>query len=238
MSPTPHAEALSALSRFLVADASIGETLHRVAQIAVDAMPGAKFAGISMFDDGGKASTAIFTDDHAPEIDQSQYDSGAGPCLDAWREKRVVRVDDIDAGRRDYPEFAAAAAEHGVLSTLSLPLVATDTALGALNLYAADKHAFSSDDESVGLELGRAAAIVLSNSVAYWGAYELSQQLQEAMRSRAVIEQAKGILMAQSRELAPDDAFDMLRQASQRENVKLREVAQRVVDRRPITGGG
>ena len=75
---------------------------------------------------------------------------------------------------------------------------------------------------------------MLANAVAYWGAYDLSQQLTEAMQSRAVIEHAKGMLMAKSPHLSPDDAFDVLRRAWQRENVKLRAIAQRIVDRRPI----
>jgi AmiR/NasT family two-component response regulator len=74
---------------------------------------------------------------------------------------------------------------------------------------------------------------VLANAAAYWSAFELSENLSEAMKSRAVIEQAKGILMAGSPKLDADGAFDLLRRASQRENVKLREIAQRIVDRRP-----
>jgi AmiR/NasT family two-component response regulator len=74
---------------------------------------------------------------------------------------------------------------------------------------------------------------VLVNASAYWQASHLSEQLAEAMRSRAVIEQAKGILMARSPQLSADEAFDVLRRASQRENVKLRDIAQRIVDRRP-----
>ncbi len=88
--------------------------------------------------------------------------------------------------------------------------------------------------EQLAGDLATAASAVLANAVAYWGAYDLSQQLTEAMQSRAVIEQAKGMLMAKSPDLSPDDAFDLLRRASQRENVKLRDIAQRIVDRRPI----
>ena len=70
------------------------------------------------------------------------------------------------------------------------------------------------------------------NASAYWQATQLSEQLGQAMQSRAVIEQAKGILMARSPHLEADEAFDLLRKASQRENVKLRDIAQRIVDRR------
>jgi AmiR/NasT family two-component response regulator len=79
--------------------------------------------------------------------------------------------------------------------------------------------------------------VVIANSQAYWGALELSEQLNEAMASRAVIEQAKGILMARDPGLDAAAAFEMLRSASQRENVKLRDIAREVVDRRPPSGG-
>ena len=232
----PAAEALRALSQFLVADAPFGDTLQRVAEISQASVPGARFVGITMLDDDERAATAVFTDHDAPEIDQAQYDTGRGPCLDAWRTKETVRVDDMRAAEPAYSEFAEACLDHGIRSTLSLPLVAADRGIGALNFYSVDPAAFSGDDEQVAADLATAASAVLANAVAYWGAYELSQQMTEAMQSRAAIEQAKGMLMASSPGLTPDDAFDLLRRASQRENVKLRDVAQRVVERRPISG--
>lgn len=78
--------------------------------------------------------------------------------------------------------------------------------------------------------MSTAAAAVLANAQAYWDAHTLSQQLNEAMHSRAVIEQAKGIVMARTAGMGPDQAFEALRRASQRENVKLRTIAQRIVD--------
>jgi GAF domain-containing protein len=233
MSSDARAQALRALSSFLVAKTSLGDTLLRVSQITTDAMPAAVMAGITMLAEDGKPQTSVFTDSEAPEIDSAQYESGRGPCLDSWRETKVIRLDEMDAAAERYPEFARAAKAHGVQSTLSLPLVAGDEGVGALNLYARVPAGFSYDDEVVGLDLAAAAAIVLANASAYWQAARLSEQLSEAMRSRAVIEQAKGILMARTPELSADEAFGMLRQASQRENVKLRDIAQRIVERRP-----
>lgn len=238
MSSDAAAQALRALSQFLVAERSMGDTLLRVSEITIEALPPAEMAGISLLGDDGRPTTGIFTDREAPEIDAAQYDAGRGPCLDAWREKRVVILEDMVAAAADYPEFSREAQAHGVGSVLSLPLVAGDAGLGALNLYAPVGKAFSSDDASPGLQLAGAAAIVLANASAYWQASELSQQLAEAMRSRAVIEQAKGMLMARSPDRSPDDAFDILRRASQRENVKLRDIAQRMVDRLNGPGDG
>ena len=224
-------QALQALSQFLVSDSSVQETLDQVAAITTAAVPAAAFAGMTMLDESGKPATTVFTDTDAPEVDDAQYRSGRGPCLDAWRAKEVVTIDAMDQADDRYPEFADACKEHGVLSVLSLPLVAGERGIGAFNLYARTEHAFTSDDVAVGTELAAAASIVLANASSYWDAYTLSEQLTEAMRSRAIIEQAKGMLMARSPDLSADEAFHMLSAASQRENVKLRDIAQRITDR-------
>lgn len=235
MSSDARAHALRALSQFLIAQTSIGDTLLRVSQITTDAMPTAEMAGITLVGEDGTPKTGVFTDDEAPEIDKAQYGSGRGPCLDSWRQGRVVRLDDLSSAVDRYPEFVKVAGSHGVRSTLSLPLVAGDDRLGAMNMYSREVGGFTEEDEAIGVDLTATAAIVLANASAYWEAARMSQQLAEAMRSRAVIEQAKGILMARSPALSADDAFALLRQASQRENVKLRDIAQRIVDRSPST---
>ena len=232
MSSDPRSAALRALSTFLVTDASLGETLHHLAECATAAIPGADLAGISILGPDGRPRTAAYTDPESPAVDQAQYESGRGPCLDAWREQRTVRLDDMTEAATVYPEFARASLRCGIPSTLSLSLVAGADGIGALNLYARKKSAFSDDDEALGEELATVTAAVVSNARAYWRAREHSEGLSEAMRSRAVIEQAKGILMARSPGLHADGAFDLLRRASQRENVKLREIAERIVERR------
>ena len=232
MSSDASSQALRALSQFLISETSMGDTLLKVSEITMEALPAAEMAGISVLGEEGEPKTAIFTDEESPEMDTAQYQSGKGPCLDAWRFGRVVRIDDMVKAEEDYADFASAAKAHGVESTLSLPLMAGGHGVGALNLYARTPAGFTEEDEVVGMDLAAAAAIVLANASAYWEASQLSEQLAQAMKSRAVIEQAKGILMARSPHLGPDEAFDLLRRASQRENVKLREIAQRIVDRK------
>ncbi|MDQ1437963.1 MAG: hypothetical protein QOK43_1592 [Acidimicrobiaceae bacterium] len=238
MPDAPLSEALVALSRFLVADASLGDTLHQVVAITTKAVPASAFAGLSLLDERGRTTTAVFTDEQSPEIDSAQYEEGAGPCLDAYRQKRVVRIDDMSEATSTYPKFARAAMDHGIHSTLSLPVIVSDQGLGAINLYATETYGFSTDDEDTATELATAASVVLANAQAYWRAFDQAETLSEAMKSRAVIEQAKGILMARSPSITAQDAFDLLVKASQRENVKLRELAQRIVDRRPPPEGG
>ena len=202
-------------------------TLTRLCRLAVDSVPGCDFAGITLMR-GGKPTTAAFTDVSSPEIDSAQYESGSGPCLDAFRDGVAYAIEDT-RGETRWPAFAAAAASHGIRSTLSLPLNVGDTSLGALNMYASEVGSFSDDDrEATGLFAAQAAA-VLANAQAYWSARQLSIQLQEALASRAVIEQAKGLLMAQHR-CSADAAFEMLRAESQTTNRKLREIAEGMVD--------
>ena len=227
------AKAFSALTRFQVSELNVGDTLHRIAEITLEALPSAAIAGMTMLGEDEQPTTAIYTDKDSPELDEAQYREGKGPCLDAWRHKRVIRVDRVEDWADQYPGFASGCREHGVLSTLSLPMVSGDVALGAMNLYARVENGFSDDDEALGVDLAAAAGSVLSNVSAYWTAFDMSQQLNEAMQSRAVIEQAKGIFMARDHRLSADDAFRMLTKASQRENVKLRLIAERIVEHRP-----
>ncbi|MEO5678511.1 MAG: GAF and ANTAR domain-containing protein, partial [Acidimicrobiales bacterium] len=147
----------------------------------------------------------------------------------ASRERSVVRIGSNRTDTR-WPAFSARAVEHGVLSSLSAPLVAQKRGLGALNFYGVEESAFTEDDAQVGLAFSAQAAIVVANAQAYWGARDKSLHLDEAMRSRAPIEQAKGIIVARSR-LSPDAAFDILVRASQRENRKLRDIATELVER-------
>ncbi len=227
MADSPLSSSLAALSRFFVGDGTLQETLTRVADLTIEAVEPAQFAGITMIVEG-RQRTAIFTDETAPEVDQAQYDSGEGPCLEAFREQRITQ---IDSTLEDGPwmEFRRAAAGCGIRSTLSLPLLVNHTALGALNLYARSERAFGDADVDTASQFAAQASIVLANARAYWDAHELSSGLGEAMKRRAVIEQAKGMLMA-AQGCDEDAAFELLVQASQRENLKLRDVAQRIVD--------
>jgi len=224
--------ALREMSRFVVSDASLGDTLTRIAEITTDALPSAAFAGMTMLDDNGKPTTAVFTDPRSPEIDSAQYETGDGPCLDAWRRREVVRIEDTGSHTETYERFCRSALDHGIHSTLSLPLVVDKESLGALNLYARAVAGFSDQDAELAGELASVAAVVMANSQAYWAAYQLTEQLNDAMRSRSVIEQAKGILMARSPGIDADQAFNLLKGDSQRKNVKLRVVAKRTVDER------
>jgi GAF domain-containing protein len=220
-------EGIAELSRLLVNEEALDDTLHRVADLACRNIGGADLAGVTLLRDG-KPTTAVFTDPASPEMDSAQYDTGVGPCLDAWRHQQVFRIDST-ADDGQWPAFSQAAADHGIQSTISLPLAVRGNGIGALNLYSKQAAAFSDEDEQVGSLFADQASVALTNAQLYDSAYRLTQQLQEALTSRAVIDQAKGILMGQ-RGVGVDEAFTLLRTTSQRENRKLRDIAQQLVD--------
>jgi GAF domain-containing protein len=226
--PESLSEGLQALSRFFVGDATLRETLEKVAALACAALPATDMVGITMLVEG-RARTAVFTDETAPQIDSAQYETGSGPCLDAFRHQQVYKIDDMEKDVQ-WPAFSEAAAAHGVNSSLSVPLLARHEGLGALNFYSPTSAAYSDEDVTTALQFATQAAIVLSNAQAYWDAQQLGQDMAEAMKSRATIEQAKGILMGAQR-CSAEEAFQILVRASQRENRKLREIADAIVAR-------
>jgi GAF domain-containing protein len=223
----PQSEAFLALSQFFVGEGTLGDALLHVAELACRVAP-ADMAGITLLVDG-KPSTGVFTDAEAPEIDKAQYSTGQGPCLDAFRHQKIYRIDSA-ADETRWPEFARQAAAHGIAATLSVPIVARGEGLGALNLYSRDPSGFDDDASARVSTFAAHAAIVLANAQVYSDARQLNENLNEAIHSRAIIDYAVGILMAHGGR-SPEDAFQLLVRASQRENRKLREVAADIVER-------
>jgi GAF domain-containing protein len=220
-------ESLRALTQFFVNDGTLGDTLLRVSQMACEITP-AKYAGITMMVEGSPR-TAVFTHPDAPEIDKAQYRSGEGPCMYAFRDQQIYRIDSTLEDDR-WPEFAQLAAEHGIRSTLSVPLAARNHKLGALNMYAETVGAFTEAHERSVRLFADQASIALANAQVYWDARQLSENLSQAIESRETISQAVGILIAVGGR-SPDEAFQILVSASQRENRKVRDIAQEIVTR-------
>jgi len=225
---SPLQRSLAELSTFLVSDESAADTLTRVASLAVEAVPPAMFAGITMMVDD-QVSTQVFTDPTCPQIDQAQYESGHGPCLESFRHGSVIVVESMASDDR-WPEFASAAMEHGVRSTLSLPMLSDERAVGALNFYAGVDRGFGQAEAATGQLFAAQATVVVLNVQAYWGARLKSEHLEQALASREVIDIAKGIVM-NVMGCSPDEAFGVLVKQSQQENRKLRDVAAEIAAR-------
>src|SRR3954470_15765159 len=218
--------AVAALTRYFVGNQTLEESLHQVAELSIEALPQATHCGITLLVEG-KLKTSVFTHPEVLDIDQAQYRTGDGPCLDAYRHGKPYTIDStLEQG--SWQEFRDSAAKHGVLSTLSLPLVTHDGSIGALNMYAESERAFDDEDTRVGELFATQAAFLLANAQAYWDARALSENLEQAMKSRAVIEQAKGIIMSTTG-CDADEAIRVLIEQSQNQNIKLRDIAAEVV---------
>jgi GAF domain-containing protein len=178
-------------------------------------------------DDASQATVAC-TGQLAMDLDESQYERGRGPCLEAARGGETIQIDDVRSEER-WPLYVTMALERGVLSSLSVPIPVQRQAHAALNLYALKPAAFDPDSLEVAATFASYAGVAIANMHLYDGSRRLVEQLQIAMLSRAVIDQAKGILMAQ-RHCSAQEAFEVLVDLSSRSNTKLRDVAQALVD--------
>jgi GAF domain-containing protein len=214
------------LSRIVLGDESLDSILDRVANLARAVVTTADEVSVTLVTNG-HPQTAASTGALATAMDQTQYEEGDGPCLTAARVKEVVSVPDATSAA--WPMFAAAARERGVGSSLSVGLPVKEQVIGALNMYAKSANAFDERSVELAQTFAGHAAVALANASLYATATQLAEQMAEAMRSRAVIEQAKGILMAQ-RQCTADEAFEFLTQASQRANKKLRDIAAAIVE--------
>ncbi len=220
------AVALHTLTETFGGSEDVDEVLRAVCQQIVRLVPGADLASVTL-DRGGRPSTVASTDPRATRLERRQYAAGDGPCLTAARTQELIRgTTPTDATR--WPDFADEAGVVGVRSFLAAPLAVDDRLTGALNLFGSRPHGFRDADVTV-LELYTtvASSIVRSTS-RYSRAVDLIGQLDRALRTRAVIEQAKGILMATHR-VGEDAAFRMLVDRSQADNKKLHLVAEEFV---------
>ena len=163
-------------------------------------------------------------------LDERQYEADRGPCLDAAAGSVLVSVPDTAIEDR-WQQFAEAATEAGVGSSLSMGIPIQDAVVGALNIYGSTARAFDADAIELARTFAGYAAIALANAHLYASSASLAAQMREAMESRSVIDQAIGITMVQERCNA-NQAFDLLVRLSQASNRKLRDVAQVMVDAR------
>lgn len=231
MSELPLADEMAAvyarMSGLLLSEETVGTALRLVTSLAAQMVPGTVVAGVTLVDDRGRPTSRGSSDEVVAEADRLQYELDEGPCLMAWRERSQVRVDALTTDKR-FPRWSPAASALGLASSLSTPLVAGDSCLGALKVYAGRAHAYDTHAEHLATMLAAQAAILLANVQSYEKAQRVSDQLREALRSRDVIGQAKGVLMERER-VDEQRAFAMLVATSRNSNRKLRDVARDVV---------
>jgi GAF domain-containing protein len=206
---------------------SMEAMLQRIAELAKRVIPRVAEASVSLIAND-KATTAAYTGRLALDLDETQYGRGYGPCLEAAVGQEIREITDARAETR-WPDYARISVERGSLSSLSVPVPVREAIHGGLNLYAAEAHAFDDDAKDVARAFASYAAVAVHNMHLYESTRELAENLDIAMRTRAVIEQAKGILMSQRR-CGATEAFNVLAAASQRSNRKLRDIAQAIVN--------
>jgi GAF domain-containing protein len=219
-------DSLARLSTLATGLLPLEDALTRVAEYAVRAIPGADGAGLTLLEEN-RSDTIVSTADFVAQIDDIQYSLGQGPCLSAVAERQLVLSASL-GGERRWPQFGSRAARLGVHSVVSLPLITEEGVLGAMNVYAHDKNAFTPDAGRLGELFAVPAAIAVQNAQVLAQTKRLASQLQTALSSRGVIERAIGIMMSRSGGTEAD-ALDRLRALSQHQHEKLPVVAQSIV---------
>ncbi|WP_448615782.1 GAF and ANTAR domain-containing protein [Modestobacter sp. URMC 112] len=221
------------LAGVVLAARELPEVLDEVVHIARRAILGSEATSITLIRDE-RSFTAAFDGQLAMDADELQYQRGYGPCLDAGRAGELFVVTDMRTEER-WPDYARHVAELGVLSSLSVPLPFQGATIGALNNYARTPDAFGVADVQLGQEAAAFVAIAVGNAEAAARATTDVENMRQAMASRSVIEQAKGILMERYK-ITPEQAFTLLTHASQRNNVKLRDIADELASTGVLRG--
>ena len=239
--PTVDDDAFSELTRgvaetteILFTAHSVGDTLSRVVDLAVATIDGCDCAGVFLLN-GGIVTNPAHTDPLVREVDSFQQSTREGPCLDAIAHRMVFYAEDLSDDPR-WPSFSPLAVSAGIRSVLALPL-SGDVQLGAVNLYARLPIAFGVVDRAKAAILASLASLALSVARSHEDEESRALHFQAALSSREIIGEALGILMERER-ISANQAFDVLRRASQHLNLKLRDVAQALVDtgENPDTG--
>jgi GAF domain-containing protein len=218
------AQAVAAAARGMNQSHTLDEALQTIVHVARESVPGFEEVGISTLHKDGSIETRAATGELVHQLDKLQYDVAEGPCVDTLRGVDVVSVPQLRRERR-WPRYVPTAVSLGVRSQLAVKLFLDDTGtLGGLNLYSTVSDDIDPQAEAIGELFAAHAAIALGNAHA-------RETLNEALQSRKVIGQAIGILMERY-EMNDERAFAFLVRASSHSNLKLRDIAQELVDQR------
>ena len=223
------------LTDTMVADFDVIDFLHVLTDRSVQLLD-VSAAGLLLADPRGELRVVAASSEAARLLELFQLQNHEGPCLDCYRTGRPVQATDLAAEARRWPRFAAAAQRAGFTAVQALPMRLREQVIGALNLFRADAGAFAPGDVRVGQALADVATISLLHERNVRLSDTLNEQLQTALNSRVVIEQAKGKL-AERLGLDMDQAFSLLRKYARTRNLRLSDLAQAVIDgSEPVPG--
>ena len=219
--------AFAELSRIMLGEQPLSATLARVAELAKQTIPGAAEVSVTLMQDGDVESAA-FTGSLAVQLDERQYQAGFGPCMEAAISGATIPIDDT-ANSSTYPDFGRLARRQGITHTMSVGLPVQRQTIGALNVYGTGDGSFDEQTQELATTFAGYAAVAVANAGLYASTAQLAAHLQRALDSRAVIDQAKGILMSRHG-MSAEAAFDLLSRQSQVSNRKVRDIASDLVD--------
>lgn len=217
--------AASALGDLLLGEEDVDDALAAALAVVQRVVTGDPMASLTVRPrHGGNPTTRAATDAVSRSLDEWQYEHGEGPCVTAHEEVVSCVVPDLDR-EPPFADFAHVALDAGVHGVASFPLlVRDDLSIGSLNLFYRTTDAIDDAVAATGARLATTLAPTLANFLTYQGAVELTGQLEEALEGRAVIERAKGLLMARL-DIDDEAAFQLLSTQSQQQNERVREVA-------------
>ena len=211
------------IARMLLDADTVDQTLERVVNLAVETVEGCDYAGVSMVHRGGEITTPVASNKIVATCDALQYEFGEGPCVSAIWKHQTFESEDLGEERR-WPQWSPRAVELGAASLVSFRLFVKEDTLGALNLYAGRPRAFDDVDRETGLIFASHAAVALSGA-----------QKQARFNAAIVVAKAMGMLMERG-SMSSEQALNVLRRAAERMNLKLQEVAEKVVGRKEPGG--
>jgi len=215
------------MSGLVLPEEAVDCGLRLLTSLITETVDGAAGAGISLFGESGRRVSTAASDELVRKADGLQYELDEGPCLAAWANRVVMRVDDVAAEER-WPRWSQMMGSLGLRASLSVPVLAGDRTLGALNAYAVRPAVFGPDAERRLAMFAAQAAILLANACSREDAWRYSEELVEALRTRDTINTAKGILIAQER-VAEEQALVLLTARSRCESRTLRDAAEAVL---------
>jgi hypothetical protein len=218
--------ALPELTSLLIASGSFEEMVQSVCELAARLVPMAATCAITLVQDGH----AIFTgsaDALAGQLDEQEHELHQGPCLQALATGAIISAPDLSREDR-WNGFPTRAIAHGISSIYFSPLRVSDQVIGVLNMYGAAVDAFDEEARALIALLVTLTSVTISTAMGHFEETQLSGHLRRALSNRSVIDQAIGIIIA-SQNCGPNEAFDVLRTASQDRNIRVRDVASQVV---------
>lgn len=218
--------ALDGLAELVFGDVPLELVLTTIALLAVVAVPGAEGAGVTL-EQLGASDTIVASTTFVRDVDEIQYRLGEGPCISAAATGRTVESGALGEDA-NWPVFGPEAAELGVHSAISLPLVIDGRGFGALNVYSHQRDAFDQTSRRVGEQFSKPAAIAVHNALTLDRAQRANGRLEIAVGNRSAIDQAVGIIMSQTG-ITADQAFLRLRVTSQQGSLTVTAVAAQVV---------